>query len=60
MISTITFHHGIRTCLACVWRGMSGFGTRPVCKLFDQTLYAAGNIDFGRCSQCIEKFGEKE
>jgi len=58
MISTITFTHGARTCSPCQWQGMSGFGTRPICSLFNQTLYTAGGVGFCRCAQCLEKFGE--
>jgi len=56
----ITFPHGAKTCAPCTWQGMSGFGTRPVCRLFDQTLYAPDGKEYARCAQCIEKFGGKE
>ena len=42
MISKIEFRHGAKTCATeskpCVWQGMSGFGTRPVCVLFNAEI----------------------
>jgi len=63
MISTITFEHGERTCAVargvfCRWNGATGFGTRPVCMLFDnEPLF---DIDgwLMRCPQCLDKFKE--
>ena len=42
MISKIEFEHGEKTCAIetkpCSWQGMSGFGTRPVCVLFNAEI----------------------
>lgn len=63
MISKIEFHHGEKTCntehTECKWQGVSGFGTRPVCVLFNQSLYG-NEHGMQRCPQCIEKFGAQE
>ena len=60
MISKIEFMHGEKTCAIeakpCVWQGMSGFGTRPVCVLFGRSLYGSEH-GMARCPQCIERFG---
>ena len=60
MISKIEFEHGEKTCAIetkpCSWQGMSGFGTRPVCVLFNHSLYG-NEHGVKRCDQCLEKFG---
>ena len=65
MISTITFTHGEKTCalapgVFCRWQGATGFGTRPVCMLFDDEPLHEKDEWLQRCKQCIEAFGENQ
>lgn len=62
MLSTITFEHGEKTCATkpgvfCHWYGVSGFGTRPVCMLFqNEPLYEKDGW-LQRCDPCVSQFG---
>jgi len=64
MISTIAFSHGIKRCFTapgepCRWNGATGFGTRPVCILFDaEPLREDDERWLLRCPQCVKEFGE--
>ena len=65
MLSTITFEHGEKTCASapgifCRFQGVMGFGTRPVCMLFNnETLYDKDGW-LQRCPQCMQVYGTKE
>jgi hypothetical protein len=65
MISTITFEHGENTCAVspgvfCRWQGALGWGTRPVCMLFNNEPLNDKDGWLQRCKQCVDTFGTKE
>ena len=62
MISTITFEHGEKTCAVspgvfCRWQGAMGFGTKPVCMLFQNEPLHAKDGWLQRCKPCMSQFG---
>lgn len=65
VLSTITFEHGEKTCavspgIFCRFQGVMGFGTRPVCMLFNnETLYDKDGW-LQRCPACVQVYGTKE
>lgn len=61
MKNAIAIEHGETTCAIepgkfCLFFGTKMFGTRPVCTLFQQDLYADENDWTARCPQCMEIF----
>jgi hypothetical protein len=63
MISTITFTHGVKTCIdpetekECRW--VTRFAKQTVCQLCgDIPIFGDDRGWLQRCGQCIEEFGE--
>lgn len=65
MLSTITFEHGENTCASvpgtfCRFLGTMGWGTKPVCMLFENEPLFNKDGWLQRCPQCMQVYGTKE
>lgn len=68
MESTIKFEHGETACAIkpgkfCRFAGVTHFGTRSVCMLFNNETLRDDSEPVGwvkRCKQCLDEFGVKK